>query len=461
MISKRGLNRNKNISVIEKEFHFSKGLRVSLFLSFIFLSLALFFIFIKPVTPQSTSGLISYWPFDINANDNQGSNDGIVNGATHLPSDGKFGGAFSFDGVNDYIDIGPMNIVAGSGNNGLTIAIWFKADSLIDPAQADSACGPRLISKATGFIAESNHYWMLGFCDSKLRFRLKTEGTTTTLIASNGTLQTSVWTHAAVTYDGTTMRLYKDGVLERSISKSGTISTSNSVSANIGRNPDGSYHYNGLLDDARIYNRALSQSEIQDLFNINTPPVLQPIGNQGVDEGQTLTFTLSATDADNDQLTYSASNLPTGASFDANTQIFTWTPGFGSAAVYPDILFIVSDGTDQVSEPITITVGDVNRVPVLASIGDRQVDEGQTLTFTLSATDADNDQLTYSASNLPTGASFDANTQIFTWTPGFGSAAVYSNILFIVSDGTAQDSEPITITVGDVNRPSCFSFYRR
>jgi len=52
MIPKRGFNRNSNISIIEKEFHFSKGFRVSLFLSFIFLTLVLFFIFIQPSTSQ-------------------------------------------------------------------------------------------------------------------------------------------------------------------------------------------------------------------------------------------------------------------------------------------------------------------------------------------------------------------------------------------------------------------------
>ena len=62
----------------------------------------------------------------------------------------------------------------------------------------------RIISKANG-VNDSNHFWMLSSIDTsegtRLRFRLKTNGLTSTLIASSGTLQT-VWTHAAAVYDG-------------------------------------------------------------------------------------------------------------------------------------------------------------------------------------------------------------------------------------------------------------------
>src|SRR5207253_1169408 len=58
----------------------------------------------------------------------------------------------------------------------------------------------------------------------------------------------------------------------------------------------------------------------------NSPPVLDPIGNKSVYEGQLLSFVLNATDGDGDPLTYSASNLPSGATFDAGTRQFSWTP---------------------------------------------------------------------------------------------------------------------------------------
>jgi hypothetical protein len=72
---------------------------------------------------------------------------------------------------------------------------------------------------------------------------------------------------------------------------------------------------------------------------------------------------------------------------------------------------------------------------------------GEHLTFTVSATDPDNDSLIYSASNLPPGATFDPQTRTFSWTPGYDQAGVYPNVHFEVSDGELTDFEEITITV--------------
>jgi hypothetical protein len=75
------------------------------------------------------------------------------------------------------------------------------------------------------------------------------------------------------------------------------------------------------------------------------------------------------------------------------------------------------------------------------------VGEGETLQFTVVANDPDADALTYSASNLPTGATFNPATQTFTWTPGYGEAGNYTGIHFEVSDGALVDNEDIVITV--------------
>jgi hypothetical protein len=75
---------------------------------------------------------------------------------------------------------------------------------------------------------------------------------------------------------------------------------------------------------------------------------------------------------------------------------------------------------------------------------------GERFTFTISATDPDNDSLIYSAFNLPEGASFDPNTQTFSWTPCYDQAGVYT-VHFEVSDGELSDAEDITITVVQSN----------
>ena len=85
------------------------------------------------------------------------------------------------------------------------------------------------------------------------------------------------------------------------------------------------------------------------------PPVLEPIGTRTTDEGQSLIFTISATDPDGDSLVYSASNLPTGADFDPQTQQFSWTPSSDQAGTYY-VTFTVSDGQYQDYELVTIMV---------------------------------------------------------------------------------------------------------
>lgn len=186
----------------------------------------------------------------------------------------------------------------------------------------------------------------------------------------------------------------------------------------------------------------LSPNEHLPLYK-SQPPVLDPIGDKEVDKGERLRFSISSTDVNDDPLAYSASNLPEGADFNAKTKTFSWIPD--EAGIYPDVHFEVSDGELTDSEDITITVHRINLPPVFDPIGDREVNEGERLRFDISATDANDDALAYSASNLPKGADFNTETRIFSWTPD--EAGIYAGIHFEVSDGELTDSEDITITV--------------
>jgi hypothetical protein len=195
---------------------------------------------------------------------------------------------------------------------------------------------------------------------------------------------------------------------------------------------------------------------ISDLSNVasaattssgNRAPVFQTIGDKAVAESATLTFTVGASDADGDTLTYSASGVPTGASFTPATRVFTWTPTNTQGGTHW-VTFGVTDGQIPVTQTIAITVAEVvNNAPVLAAIGNKNVNEGSLLSFSVSATDSDGDSLTYSATGLPSGANFTGQT--FTWVPTYEQAGTYS-VTFTVTDGELTDSEPITITVANV-----------
>ncbi len=173
----------------------------------------------------------------------------------------------------------------------------------------------------------------------------------------------------------------------------------------------------------------------------NSSPTLAAIGNKSVSENVRLTFSISATDADGDSITYSATGLPSGATFSSPT--FTWTPTYTQGGSY-QVTFVASDGQSQDSETITITVANVNRAPTLSQIGDRSVDENQALTFSISASDPDGDSIAYSATGLPSGANFASGS--FRWTPASSQVGSHE-VTFVASDGSSQDSETVTILV--------------
>ncbi len=125
--------------------------------------------------------------------------------------------------------------------------------------------------------------------------------------------------------------------------------------------------------------------------------------------------------------------------------------GLSSPATYS---YTISDydaagnefGQSSASSATTLSLP-ANNHPVLSSVGNKSVNEGQAISFAISATDPDGDTLSYTTNNLPSGASFNENTKTFAWTPTYNQAGTYSNITFQVGDGIDIDSESITITV--------------
>ena len=215
----------------------------------------------------------------------------------------------------------------------------------------------------------------------------------------------------------------------------------------------------GLLTDSETFTITVGDT--------NSAPVLAAIGNQAVNEGATLSFTATATDADlpSQTLTYSldAASLALGMSINSSTGVFSWTPTEAQGGLTPSVTITVTDngsGNLTDSETFTITVGDTNLAPVLAAIGNQSVNEGATLSFTASATDADlpTQSLTYSldAASLGLGMTINSATGVFSWTPTETQGGLTPSVTITVTDngtGNLTDSETFTITVGDLNSP--------
>ena len=88
----------------------------------------------------------------------------------------------------------------------------------------------------------------------------------------------------------------------------------------------------------------------------DSPPSLNTVGNRAVHAGSQLTFTLSAFDPDGDALTYSASHLPAGSTFYADSRTFAWKPRDADVGTYPGVRFAVSDGFSTDDETVTMGV---------------------------------------------------------------------------------------------------------
>jgi len=245
---------------------------------------------------------------------------------------------------------------------------------------------------------------------------------------------------------GTVTDVYSSILSETSVSSQGSLATISMTAGSI-------TGYLNLNLTNIIISDANSNAALYTLTNatvlIDTAPVLDSIGARYVDEENTLAFTISAFDEDDNTLTYSATSLPDGASFNTASGAFSWTPADGQADTYV-VTFEVTDGYLSDSEAVTITVNDGNHAPVLDSIGAKSVDEENALAFTVSAFDVDGDTLTYSATDLPDGASFNTASGAFSWTPADGDAGTYI-VIFEVTDGYLSDPEAVTITVNEIN----------
>jgi Ca2+-binding RTX toxin-like protein len=155
-------------------------------------------------------------------------------------------------------------------------------------------------------------------------------------------------------------------------------------------------------------------------------------------------------------LSFSLVGAPSGAAIDADTGLFSWTPGEDQDGEHTFTVRVTDDGTPELSDEqqITVTVNEVNLAPQLDAIGDQTISEGALFSLTIDATDADvpANTLMFSASGLPEGASFDPTTRMFSWMPSEVQGPSDYAVTFVVTDngaGALSDEATITITVNE------------
>ena len=183
--------------------------------------------------------------------------------------------------------------------------------------------------------------------------------------------------------------------------------------------------------------------------------------NLTVNNGETVTFNSSASDADfpAQTLTFSlATNAPAGATINPSTGAFSWTPTSTQAPSTNVITVIVTDngpGNLSASQNVTIVVNRINSAPHITGVPTQslEVQGGGTINLTVTATDDDGDPITFSLQGtVPPGATINATTGVFNWTP---PNSLSTNVITIrASDnGTPPlyDEQDMTILVTPTN----------
>jgi hypothetical protein len=206
-----------------------------------------------------SNGLVGWWPFNGNANDeSENGNNGTVNGAT-LTKDrfGNLNQAFSFDGVNDNIDI-LDNFNSGS----FSISVWSNS------AFNSSFCNPcnAIVSK----INNPNQYTNFELRGPNI-FLFGEQNDYNSLVFSSDKLSLGVWYNVSLSFDSLskTAKIYLNGILQESLSDI-SISNESNEPVSVGARPiSGDLPFKGQLDDIGIWNRALTQQEITNLYNSN------------------------------------------------------------------------------------------------------------------------------------------------------------------------------------------------
>jgi hypothetical protein len=179
---------------------------------------------------------------------------------------------------------------------------------------------------------------------------------------------------------------------------------------------------------------------------VNQAPVLDSLQSRTAHPGRQLAFYANALDSDGDAVTYSLVNPPNGVAINAGSGRVTWTPGWNQTGAQTITVQAADAGglTDQ--KACTVTVA--NQAPALDPLPDCSAQAGHPLTLHANATDPDGDPITYSLVNPPNGATINAATGLFTWTPSPNQLGASTVTIQAADPGglTAQVSFSVTVS---------------
>jgi len=275
-----------------------------------------------------TRGLVAYWSFDEGsgniAYDASGKgNHGTIYGAKW--SQGKTGSGLSFDGVDDYVNAGEGGGTLDFGTGDFSIEFWinYKGTTIINREPGGIVCKTASMTNSPGFCVEITTYGGDG-TNYGIIFTTTNGAWGTGNLELQGAFLPNIWYHVVGVRRGSTWTIYKNGAYAISETKAGIgVNVDNDQNLLIGYRPG--VYLNGLIDEVRIYNRALSPEEIRFHYSRGGP-----VAYWKFDEGQgTKVYDLSG-NGNNGTL-----NLGTSGNTDPSK---AWAPGkFGTALSFDGV----------------------------------------------------------------------------------------------------------------------------
>jgi PKD repeat protein len=265
-----------------------------------------------------SGGLVAAYTFDEGSGSTAHDISGNGNTATIVGAgwvtNGKYGEALSFNGSSSYLNINDSTSL--DLTNGMTVEAW------VDPASV-SGQEAVLVKEQPGGVV----YGLYGSnASSDPSANLALAGGSSQSATGSSGLPLNSWSYLSATYNGSSLALYVNGNLVQTTSASGKITTSNGALQIGGYSGLGQY-FNGLIDEVRIYNQALTQSQFQTDMNTpvsSTPPLVSAGPNVSSNVGSNITLA-GAVSGGTAPYTYSWNFGDGSSSAGGNTASFNWT----------------------------------------------------------------------------------------------------------------------------------------
>jgi gliding motility-associated-like protein len=227
--------------------------------------------------------LLAYWPFSGNTNDQTTNANHLTNNGATLVADrnGTANAAYSFNGAGNYLEKTiPSFVFSPSGT--FSISFWLNRPSTTGGVAMMSGSG-----------TANNFIWL--FSGNSNNNVFGTNKQQSAWIWANSPYSLNQWEHYVCMYINGVMRVYRNGVLEVSATYTHTGALATALPFYIGKDIGTSY-FNGSIDDVAIWNRSLTNCEIQKMYTSQLPNI---VSNAGADftvcKGDTITLSGTGT----------------------------------------------------------------------------------------------------------------------------------------------------------------------